>query len=308
MGDLIREGVTGVSGHVAEPYLQNTVRPDILFPAYLSGLNLAEAFYMAMPGLSWENIVIGDPLCAPFRDRPLAHADIDEGMDERTGLPRFFSTRRVAAYKPLLPGIPDEPFFLTVKADTLTAKGDIGGARVALEEATRQAPRAAYAQLQLALRYQQEQKFDLAVERYRRVVELQPRNGIALNNLAYSLATRQNAAAEALPLAQRALATAPMNPAFLDTVAWIEHLLGRHDLAARGIALAIRSAPSSADLRLHAAIINAAAGAVAVAEQELQAALKLQPSLEGTSEVKELRDLLQQTHSGSGSSSPTTAR
>jgi len=289
IGDLIREGVTGVSGNVAEPYLQNTVRPNILFPAYLSGLNLAEAFYMAMPGLSWENIVIGDPLCAPFRERPLARNDIDEGIDERTGLPRFFSARRVAAYKPLMPGIPDGPFYLTVKADTLTAKGDVSGARMALEEATRQAPRAAYAQFQLALRYQQEQKFDLAVERYRRVIALQPRNGIALNNLAYSLATHQHAAAEALPLAQRALATAPMNPAFLDTVAWIEHLLGRHDVAARRIALAIRSAPSSADLRLHAAIINAAAGAVAVAEQELQAALKLQPSLEGTNEVKELR-------------------
>jgi len=41
-GDMIRAGVTGVSGQVAEPYLDSSVRPDILFPAYLSGLNLAE--------------------------------------------------------------------------------------------------------------------------------------------------------------------------------------------------------------------------------------------------------------------------
>jgi uncharacterized protein (TIGR03790 family) len=31
--DLIREGVTGASGHVDEPYLDATIRPDILFPA-----------------------------------------------------------------------------------------------------------------------------------------------------------------------------------------------------------------------------------------------------------------------------------
>ena len=31
-GDLIRAGVTGVSGHVAEPYLDGSARPQILFP------------------------------------------------------------------------------------------------------------------------------------------------------------------------------------------------------------------------------------------------------------------------------------
>ena len=47
-GDLIHEGVTGVAAHVAEPFLDATVRPDILFPAYVSGFNLAESFYLAI--------------------------------------------------------------------------------------------------------------------------------------------------------------------------------------------------------------------------------------------------------------------
>jgi uncharacterized protein (TIGR03790 family) len=294
IGDLIREGVTGVSGQVAEPYLQNTVRPEILFPAYLAGMNLAEAYYLAMPSLSWENIVIGDPLCAPFRERALARGDVEEAIDERTGLPGFFSTRRIAAFKPSMPGVAEEPLMLTVKSMTLSTKGDRAGARSALEEATRLAPQAAYAQLQLALYYSQDQKLDQAAERYRKVIELEPRNGLALNNLAYDLATRQNKAMEALPLAERALATATQNAAFLDTVAWIEHLLGRDADAARRIALAVQGAPSSADIRLHSAIINAAAGAAAVAEQQLQAALKLQPALENSPEVKDVRARLQQ--------------
>jgi uncharacterized protein (TIGR03790 family) len=62
-GDLIHEGVTGVSGHVFEPYLGMTPRPDYLFPAYLGGRNLAESFWLSIPALSWQNVVIGDPLC-----------------------------------------------------------------------------------------------------------------------------------------------------------------------------------------------------------------------------------------------------
>jgi uncharacterized protein (TIGR03790 family) len=62
--DYIHEGVTGASGHVAEPYLHLNPRPDILLPAYFAGRNLAESYYLSIPGLSWQNVFIGDPLCS----------------------------------------------------------------------------------------------------------------------------------------------------------------------------------------------------------------------------------------------------
>ncbi len=62
--DYIHEGATGASGHVYEPYLTMTPRPDILLPAYYKGRNLAESYYLAIPRLSWQNIVVGDPLCS----------------------------------------------------------------------------------------------------------------------------------------------------------------------------------------------------------------------------------------------------
>jgi uncharacterized protein (TIGR03790 family) len=61
--DYIHEGATGCSGHVDEPYLSQTPRPDYLLPAYFRGRNLAESYYVSIPGLSWQNIVVGDPLC-----------------------------------------------------------------------------------------------------------------------------------------------------------------------------------------------------------------------------------------------------
>lgn len=62
--DYIHDGATGASGHVYEPYLQFTPRPNFVLPAYYHGRNLAESFYLGIPVLSWMNIVVGDPLCS----------------------------------------------------------------------------------------------------------------------------------------------------------------------------------------------------------------------------------------------------
>jgi len=60
--DYIHEGATGASGQVYEPYLGLCPRPEFVLPAYYSGRTLAESFYLGIPGLSWMNVVIGDPL------------------------------------------------------------------------------------------------------------------------------------------------------------------------------------------------------------------------------------------------------
>jgi uncharacterized protein (TIGR03790 family) len=65
--DLIDQGVTGVKGYVSEPFTFALARPDILFDRYTSGYNLAESFSMASPILKWKDVVIGDPLCRPYR-------------------------------------------------------------------------------------------------------------------------------------------------------------------------------------------------------------------------------------------------
>jgi len=62
--DYIHEGATGASGNVYEPYLNGCVRPEYTLPAYASGRNLAESYYLGMPFLSWQGVVLGDPLCA----------------------------------------------------------------------------------------------------------------------------------------------------------------------------------------------------------------------------------------------------
>ncbi|MBU1627508.1 TIGR03790 family protein, partial [bacterium] len=67
--DMLREGVTGVYGNVYEPYLDACARPHVLFPRYYIGYNLAESYYMSLFYISWMEIVVGDPLCAPYAER-----------------------------------------------------------------------------------------------------------------------------------------------------------------------------------------------------------------------------------------------
>ncbi len=62
--DYLLEGATGASGHVYEPYLGQTPHPELVLPAYYKGRNLAESFYLGIRSLSWQNVVIGDPLCS----------------------------------------------------------------------------------------------------------------------------------------------------------------------------------------------------------------------------------------------------
>ena len=62
--DLIHEGATGASGNVYEPFLIGCARPDHLLPAYYEGRTLAESYYLALRFLSWQGIVLGDPLCS----------------------------------------------------------------------------------------------------------------------------------------------------------------------------------------------------------------------------------------------------
>jgi Tfp pilus assembly protein PilF len=210
-----------------------------------------------------------------------------------TELPAFFSARRLAAARASAPGVPDGAVRLSVRADGQLARGDIGGARAAMIEAVSAAPAAAGLHLQLASVHELLSERDEAQASYRRVLQLEPNNLVALNNLAYGLATYSAEAAEALPLARRAAALAPQSGAILDTLTWTEHLVGDGRAAARHIADAVRLAPGNAGLHLHAAIINAALGVRRLAEMELAEALRLNPRLAETEPVQQLRIQLQ---------------
>lgn len=65
-GPLVARGVAATFGNVYEPYLEYCHEPQLLTQALGQGASLGQAAYFAMPVLSWQGVVIGDPLYRPF--------------------------------------------------------------------------------------------------------------------------------------------------------------------------------------------------------------------------------------------------
>jgi uncharacterized protein (TIGR03790 family) len=80
-GPLVARGVAATFGNVFEPYLELTIRPQLLLASLVRGATLGDAAYFATPALSWQNIVLGDPLYRPFK------VSLDEQMQHLAELP-----------------------------------------------------------------------------------------------------------------------------------------------------------------------------------------------------------------------------
>jgi uncharacterized protein (TIGR03790 family) len=284
-GDLIREGATGVAGHVAEPFLDAAIRPQVLFPAYFSGYNLAESFYLAMPYLSWQTVIIGDPLCSPFEGQN-GKAVALPVVDSRTQLPAFFSTRRIAFL--VDGGVPQAAAELLVKGEARLAAGDREGGRAALEAATEIDERLTRAHITLADMYEGAGEHDKAITRYRAILATIPNHIRSLNNLAYALSVHKGAYAEALPIAQRAQTLDPGNSSITDTLGWIHFLMGNFTEAERVLTQAANEPPPNAEVHVHLAHLYAKTARPEMADSAIRRAVEMQPDLKTRKDVAEL--------------------
>ena len=299
--DLVHAGITGAAVYISNPYSEETIiRSSILTPAYMAGFNLIESYYLALPSLSWQTVVIGDPLCAAFRTKSLSTQEIDKGIDPETELPASYGDRRLRAmsvgafqkYK-----VHPNTIKLLLRSEARLARGDKTGAIQALEEVVARDRRLTAPQVQLAGLYEEELEYDKAIDCYRRLLEIAPRSPTLLNNLAYALAVRKGVFQEAIPLAEKAYNLAKENPktpeavisSVSDTLGWIYHLSGQNEKAVPYLEEATKTKSSKGEMYLHLAIVRAKTGNLPAAKIALQRALELDPALEQRQEVKELQ-------------------
>jgi hypothetical protein len=68
VGPLLAKGATCTIGNVDEPYLAATTDLPIFFSRFVMlGFSFGEAAWAAQNSLSWQTVVVGDPLYRPFR-------------------------------------------------------------------------------------------------------------------------------------------------------------------------------------------------------------------------------------------------
>lgn len=65
-GPLIARGASATFGAVFEPYLELMHQPHLLLRQLAKGATLGDAAYYSLQSLSWQNVLIGDPLYRPF--------------------------------------------------------------------------------------------------------------------------------------------------------------------------------------------------------------------------------------------------
>lgn len=70
VGALLHRGAAVTAGNVAEPLLSGCLDFAAFYRALLEGSCVAEAGLSATPYLSWQNVLLGDPLYRPFPAQP----------------------------------------------------------------------------------------------------------------------------------------------------------------------------------------------------------------------------------------------
>ncbi len=133
---------------------------------------------------------------------------------------------------------------------------------------------------------------DAAIQQFKQVLESDPSNAQALNNLAYLFAESGKQPDEALKYAQKAVELAPDDPNFSDTLGWIFYEKGLYSSAIQYLERAV-SKKGTAVSRYHLAMAYAKAGDLVRGRTTLEAALKVNPKLP---EAKAAEQLLSEAH------------
>ncbi|MDN3920435.1 XrtA/PEP-CTERM system TPR-repeat protein PrsT [Roseateles violae] len=128
--------------------------------------------------------------------------------------------------------------------------------------------------------------YEQALKRYQAVLQLQPDNAAALNNVAWLLNRAKQPGAQAY--AEKAIKLAPKEPAFMDTLAEIYASNGQAAKALETQKAAVEAGPDNANHRLRLARMYVEAGDKEQARSELNRLAALGDKFAGQAEVKSM--------------------
>ena len=137
----------------------------------------------------------------------------------------------------------------------------------------------------LGMIYDSKKDSEKAQHHYRAALDVDPGFAPAANNLAYLLADLNGDLNEALKLANIAKKANPDDPSIADTLGWVYYKRGLYPNAVSELSFAAEKLPENATVRYHLGMSHLKNGDKEKARQELEKALSLDSSFEGSAEA-----------------------
>lgn len=167
--------------------------------------------------------------------------------------------------------------FALVQVDVL--EGKLGDAQKRLDTILAANDHSSVAHLWLGIVEQAQGHQAVALQEFRKSLDLDAQNPQALNNLAFLLSDYANKPDEALPYAEKARELAPKQAEYAGTLGWIFYQKGLYETAVTQLAAADSMKQRDPIMKYHLAMAYAKAGDVKRGHETLAAALKLNPNL-----------------------------
>ena len=134
--------------------------------------------------------------------------------------------------------------------------------------------------------YEAKQDWDNAKQQYQKVLQIQPDNPLASNNLAYVMLEQGGNVEVAFAMAQTARRQLPHNPNSADTLGWAFYHKGVYTSAITQFKAALKKEPDNALFNYHLGLAYAKSGQAALARQQLDRVLKINPNFPDVDQLR----------------------
>jgi len=155
-------------------------------------------------------------------------------------------------------GLKRQPKFVPLmldRGDALARQGKWADAISQFVAASRAVPASAEVQVKLGDAYQGAARWDEARAAYAKAIELDGKNPLAHNNLAWMLVQKGGSPGKAVESAKKAVSLAPTSAPFLDTLGWAQRAAGDLTGAAESLRRATEIEPKAAEFQFHYGVV-----------------------------------------------------
>ncbi|TFW19284.1 XrtA/PEP-CTERM system TPR-repeat protein PrsT [Duganella callida] len=179
-----------------------------------------------------------------------------------------------------------QPQHLIRVANVLKFMGKTRDAETRLQQWHQGNPADPVVALYLAEHYINARQYPPAADVLRDMLKVNPKNPVALNNLAWVY--QQTRDARALATAEQAAQLSPNNPSVMDTLGWLLLEQGDHARALALLQKAVGGAPQAPELRYHLAVALSKSGDKPGARKELEKVLAANSAFPQADEARSL--------------------